>query len=1181
MLSLKRKITMDNDNEDCSMELSIPRLHCLSEHIGWKKEDVKKLFEALVDRFMCQNKKQQKVNFDKWMAKILYTIEIHKIDAAMKISGDAGDFNVVQLVQDSTIDDPKLFKLLESEREQNLEEILKDIARQHDGVHDNLIEKVRAIVSNVSKALKQNNKKVCKDGMEETLFDICKAVQAQTKHWKPRYTQMVSWCILALSHNSYLLQVGTGEGKSCIVAMFAAYRALKGQKVDIISSSPVLAERDVEEWKVFYEQLGLTVNCNTNKSEEQLKKCYKCHVVYGTTENFAGDWLRHHFNREYIRTDRKFECVIVDEVDSLMLDKGLEVVYLSSTMPAMQCLDILLSRIWFQVDQHKKMSWGETAGPIRPFVDILQECTGSNVQPILKLAEDRGIFPTGFAKEMTQPKSQDMIQKLECISQSQIVDFFKVAKEKLLNYSFSLFQEDGQQKVNMAQNGDEGDRHKISLLFLKGGLCRRLFPDKEACINSVEQTIKEDLQFICPEVTPEDSPIPGMQHFIKAKLRVWVLSAFQAKEMDLGDEYIIQGQSVVPVDYTCTGVVQNNMRWSNGLQQFIEMKHQAKLSNMTAITNFMSNVRLFRMYKSQVYGISGTLGNKEEVEMLGELYKGMQTCVIPSFKRRKLFEETGQVERNEEDWLSEICSAVKEKVSATSYRGERAVLVICETINRAKTIEKAITNSLSDQSIHIKVYTNSNLDSTEITGRPLQPRDVIIATNLAGRGTDLKVSQEVNASGGLFVLQTFLPLNIRVENQAFGRSGRQGNPGSAQLIMCFDHFSASTIVQMFGNTSLLQMLAQRIMHLHMVVLEICGEHVKRRLSEVLKEFIKQENNSQQSREEMIATLDIVVSSLKNPNKAAVIDAKMARDSLVEERMSSYLREDIPKMTKKEDLFSDYLKLLDELYKKHKNSKKLDAIVESMHECWGLWLLMRFNENETEETLKTTFRNAMKYAQECLERGKSPSSALSFYTRYGNELRVQGRFGESIGMYTRAVEENDTDAIALYNRALSVMHAKDQGYITAALQDLEKASESVKLSKNIIEEKLVNVVILQADQLNGEKTGFIKQLQLKNQLLTGLKDNIDEAVQKLKDARNFGKRVKISEYPVSFLLSEIRHLVQLFCSVGLPQSGLHPLLHQLKVNEELKNLEALGLTQVFCLETTISLSGFFSKIFKAD
>lgn len=170
--------------------------------------------------------------------------------------------------------------------------------------------------------------------------------------------------------------------------------------------------------------------------------------------------------------------------------------------------------------------------------------------------------------------------------------------------------------------------------------------------------------------------------------------------------------------------------------------------------------------------------------MLQKLYSGIQTCNVPSFRQRILFEEESKSLMGESEWLEAIRSAVREKVNSTSYRGERAVMVICETINWAKTIQRTITESV--QAVKIWSYTN-NPDISKIT-KELQARDVIVSTNLAGRGTDLQFSKEVNTAGGLFVLQTFLPLNTRVEQQAFGRTGRQGNPGSAQLIMCSRHF---------------------------------------------------------------------------------------------------------------------------------------------------------------------------------------------------------------------------------------------------------------------------------------------------------------------------------------------------------------------------------------------------------
>ncbi|KAG5261161.1 hypothetical protein AALO_G00300730 [Alosa alosa] len=1144
---------------DYKMDLSVPRLQSLIQNIHWDKEDVKNLFEALVKRFKWS--KQQTLDFDTWVAEILYTVETHKIDLNLKLGSKR--CNIIELVNETNIDDNTLLNLLGEGREKDLEEILKDLSQQ-DGVDRCLIEKVREIVSAVSSALTVGQKKCLKDDMEEHLFDLCNAVK-DCFGWKPRITQMVSWCFLALSKYSYLLQVCTGEGKSCIVAMFAAYRALKGKKVDIISSSPVLAERDAEDWSHFYKQLGLKVDCNSNKSnEEDLKQCYKCHIVYGTTHSFAGDWLRHHFLRKNVRGDREFHCVIVDEVDSLMLDKGLEVVYLSSKMPVMQYLNVILSRIWFLVCQHKTLDCGKRAGPIQSFIQFIQEntdiCSETDVLDILRLAEDKGIFPKGFSEDTKHLNAQNIIKKLECVGKTHIVDFFRLIETKVPDYCFSLFseKEDGTlTKLNRTNNEEVGDRHEIPLLFLKGGLCRHLFSDKQTLFNSVEQKIRKDLQFTSPEITPEDSHITGFQHLVYSKLRVWVENAFKATEMALGDEYIIQADTVVPVDYQCTGVIQSNMKWSDGLQQFLEMKHQTKVSNMTVITNFMSNVRLFTMYGGQVFGVTGTLGNKEEIEMLQKLYNDMHTCAMPSFKRRKLFEEEGTILDEEGEWLKAICRAVYEKVNSTCYRGERAVLVICETINRAMSIEKSIKESV--QGVNLKLYTKNNSGPSEVTGKPVQARDVIVATNLAGRGTDLQVCGKVNMAGGLFVLQTFLPLNTRVEQQAFGRTGRQGNPGSAQLIMCASHFSMPVMVKMLTNVSLLQMLAL-LRRLYISLLDRDTE-AQRQLTEALKLALK-DGFHNQSWQEMRAALDHLLSCLDTLRKTNITDAKEARDSLVGERLSLYLTRDIPKMKKREDLFFDYLQLLDEMHEKNKNSKMLSEIVESMHECWGLWLLTRFDENESKEILKVRFEDAMGSVREHLEKGRSPSSAVSLYIRYGNALRLQGCFSESVEMYSMALEADDQDFIALYNRALSVMQQQERGYVSVALRDLEKAGKSVEHTMSLTEETLTNVVITGTNPPARHITGFTKQLRARLQVLKRLKLNINEAVNKLKIAHNNGGGVKVTECHV-FLLLDIQSI----------------LLHLNDFANELVNLQSLGLTQIFSLDTTFSLTGYISKLFR--
>lgn len=249
------------------------RLLSLLKNGQWKKDDVVKLFKALVEQFNGRND-----DFHTWMMKIIHQVEIHKIQV-LDLTFQNGN-TIVDHVE------AEINKIAKNTDEKTLDEIVEEIRKQGNTDED-IMAQVKDIVSSVSKCLPASTAPLLK-GIKEKLFKICKAVQKKSKNKiTPRPTQMVSWCILVLSKSSQLVQVGTGEGKSCIVAMFAAYQAMMGKTPDIISSSPVLAERDAEEWLDFYKELDITVDFNTNKTKNQeLKTCYECQVVYGTTERF-------------------------------------------------------------------------------------------------------------------------------------------------------------------------------------------------------------------------------------------------------------------------------------------------------------------------------------------------------------------------------------------------------------------------------------------------------------------------------------------------------------------------------------------------------------------------------------------------------------------------------------------------------------------------------------------------------------------------------------------------------------------------------------------------------------------------------------------------------------------------------------------------------------------------------
>ncbi|KAK9978940.1 hypothetical protein ABG768_020676 [Culter alburnus] len=1064
---------------EASGKLLSSRLLSLIKNRQWRKDDVVKLFKALVEQYNGKNE-----DFHTWMLRILHQVEIHKISVS--------DLTVNDKIVDHV--EANINDIAKNTDEITLDEIVKEICEQAD-IDKQTMAEVKDIVSSVSKCLSASRAPHLQ-GIQQHLFKLCKAVE-KTMKYKPRLTQMVSWCILVLSKSSRLVQVLTGEGKTCIVAMFAAYQAMMRKTPDIISSSPVLAERDAEEWSAFYKELKITVDVNTNKSgDKELKKCYECQVVYGTADNFAGDFLRQRFHRRDVRPKREFQCVIVDEVDSLMMDKGPEVVYLNSNMPLMEPLNVILAEIWSIINQLKRLETGEILGPIQLFSEVLAEIIHENKNidqlSIVQMAVDAGIMPTKPSMQM-QENMANVLKQLDNASVLQRVAFLTTFVTNFPQYFFKLYEQksDGTlRKENEISSAGTNKRQEISVILQGNGKCHVVHFEEDSLVKSLGEMIKKGYQ---SETIKEqnESCIPGLHDLINGKMQTWIENALLANEMTPGHEFIFHEGGIVPVDYECTGVVQNNMRWGEGLQQFLEMKHQTKLSNMSLITNFMSNVGLFKKYQNQIYGITGTLGDQTELDMLKKVYDGIKTCKIPSFRRRKLYELEGIVIPEEDEWIRTVCNAVQHQVTSTVYRGPRAALVICETINRAEMFHRALAKTISKDKL--KLYVNNNMDNSTITDSTVQAGDVIIATNLAGRGTDLKVCESVNEAGGLFVVQTFLPLNVRVEQQAFGRTARQGSPGSAQHIICTSHFSDSVKIVMDLNTSVSSLL-KRLSHLTSILMS--SDSTENLFENALNYYL--ENCSSQNHEAMVSALTDLL-AMKSSSSQDLEEAKEARNIMVEIRLSRFLKKQIPKITKKEELFSVYLNVLDNVYEDDVFSDQRDVIVSCLHECWGSWFLMYFNDGTSIETLKKQLKEDLSNAKQKLLNKQSPSTMVYYYIRSGNNLREKGCLAESIEMYTKALEDGVCwEFIPLYNRALATLMKKDGGYIAKARADLDMAGKAIDLYKSQLERILTCVKPPSQD-----KTLLTKQFQVKLMIADLLKMNIQDAVMELKRAESTG------------------------------------------------------------------------------
>jgi len=273
--------------------------------------------------------------------------------------------------------------------------------------------------------------------------------------------------------------------------------------------------------------------------------------------------------------------------------------------------------------------------------------------------------------------------------------------------------------------------------------------------------------------------------FVCTQAKYWAKSAFSAINMEENRNYIIideeGSRKVAPVAFDSTGVTQENTQWGDGLHQFLEIKHGLKIKPEGLTSCFISNLGYFRRYGNKIYGMTGTLGSVSAQQLLQNTYN-VDYGFIPTYRPKKFQELVGIIEHGKDEWLSSISdNAIREGNNG------RACLIISETIADSIEIEEQLTRRGFPSSRIINYYRSDKLSQAEFLENKLNSGMIIVATNLAGRGTDIKTTEELERNGGLHICLTFLPNNLRVEQQAFGRTSRQGNSGTGQLILNSDY----------------------------------------------------------------------------------------------------------------------------------------------------------------------------------------------------------------------------------------------------------------------------------------------------------------------------------------------------------------------------------------------------------
>lgn len=927
-------------------------------------------------------------------------------------------------------------------------------------INREMIEDCKKIIT----ALDFNNPKI--DALKKVLIIVSRAVKECTafttqsgehvQGYFPRPSQLASLLLLLLPQSGdkkgCLLEISTGEGKTCILAMFATIQATRDIKVDIVTSSPLLASRDQDKWRKLYDMFGITSStvpptqidsCSFKDHDKLLEDAYSQQVVYGTVGTFAADTLRQEFEKKTTRGPRRFECVVVDEVDYMTLDSGVQVTFLSHQAGSLRHMEQVLASIWAMMSSCKPIEMFET-GEIRWGTRIqhfhkavMQAVVGPESEDvsaadILILGAQLGFYPQEDVDELNKADGQTQTEtdsfkdarwkatekimanigpeeQCELLRQVQtkIENGVSVNCYSLMNNKAKLYRKD-------SSHGDPD----VSLLLLENG-CTCEIMSEESLIQGAVDKLKSKIKYSdeCSVKSLDECKgfivIPSfLKTYIENQLPVFAENALKAIRMTQGREYMIekapeadaggfsdadshQYDAIIPVDFEASGVLEKNKRWGDGLQQFLEMKHQLAISQLSNVTNYMSNVHFFKRYLNGkgIFGVSGTLGGQAEKVFLERHYQ-TASYVIPAHRCKKLVELPAvQVSGGNMQWIQVIC----ETAQSAADRGQ-VVLIICEDV---KTADELKTNMHvpERQANEITMYTIS--EKHNIEKQNFSPGNIIIATNLGGRGTDIHVQQDVNESGGLFVLLTYFPRSHRVERQVFGRTARKGNPGMVQMVLNQGHLAPA--YQGHSIETMRQLREEyELRHLDsMEKHELCEIDMKETLFSSFCQFL----------------------------------CNFDKNYTVEERS------DLSKMK---------LKDVPEYFKIHQNKFDYQTALDALKESWALWLILHeehISRHDDISQLREDLTKHLKKTGDFLLQGTSYN--IYDYIKQAasrTDLHCMNKTKCDFGAKTywqRAAEcDHFYSAVALYNQAYITLNLRKGDYIAEAKELLEEAQSAV-------------------------------------------------------------------------------------------------------------------------------------------
>ena len=567
----------------------------------------------------------------------------------------------------------------------------------------------------------------------------------------PYDVQIIGGIIL---HRGNVAEMKTGEGKTLVAAFPIFLNALTNRGVHLVTVNDYLAQRDAEWMGEVYKRLGLTVGfILNNMTPDERRKNYNCHITYGTNNEFGFDYLRDNMSlQKEDQVQREYAYAIVDEVDSVLIDEARTPLIISGA-----------------VDAPVDTTFNELKPLIQKLVKKQNELVAQITKEAQSLMKDNKDNEAGYKLLQAlrgapkHPRVMKIFQEAGTKKLAHQVESEYMRDKKLHEVDDDLFYsiDEKTHVIDITEKGRSVLAPNNPEAFVIPDLGEILHDiDTNESLSKTEKDKEKD----SAHQTHADRS--GKIHNMSQLLRAYTLY-----EKDV--EYVVQDSKVQIVD-EFTGRVLAGRRYSDGLHQALETKENVKIERETQTLATITIQNYFRMY-NKLSGMTGTA--ETEAEEFGSIYN-LEVVVIPTHQpviredRNDLIYKTKREKYN----------AVVEEIALRSNEGQPS-LVGTISVEASELLSRMLKRKGIPHNV---LNAKQHQSEAEIVARAGQKGAVTIATNMAGRGTDIKLGEGVKELGGLHIIGTERHESRRIDLQLRGRSGRQGDAGSSVFYLSLE-----------------------------------------------------------------------------------------------------------------------------------------------------------------------------------------------------------------------------------------------------------------------------------------------------------------------------------------------------------------------------------------------------------